>query len=172
MPKTMRPGDVAFDLTTPESYTLHPHAVTKVDTGFEIISVDAEESRDDEFGWETTDSWPDGDFSKVHNETPAPSSIFLKIEGRGGLASKGIFPVGGVIDANFRGSVVVLLANITNEPYRLLRGDRCAQLIFYKCISDTHHNSVFIREAFGDTTTQQSTTRGKAGFGSSDNLKP
>jgi dUTP pyrophosphatase len=35
----------------------------------------------------------------------------------------------GLIDAGYRGELMVLLANHTGEPYRVAEGDRVAQLV-------------------------------------------
>jgi len=39
---------------------------------------------------------------------------------------------GGVIDADYRGEVKVVLANLGDQPYRVEKGERIAQLIVDK----------------------------------------
>ena len=49
---------------------------------------------------------------------------------RSGLAAKhGIKSMGGVIDANYRGEIKVILHNLSNEPFTVEKGMRIAQLL-------------------------------------------
>ena len=49
---------------------------------------------------------------------------------RSGLAAKqGIKSMGGVIDANYRGEIKVLLHNLSNMPFTVEKGMRIAQLL-------------------------------------------
>jgi dUTP pyrophosphatase len=88
---------------------------------------------------------------------------FLKIEGRSGLASKGIFPVGGIVDPNYRGEISVMLFNSTDRPYSFERGNRVAQLVCYYTLANAEETKV--RFLATDKITE--TTRGDRGFGSS-----
>jgi dUTP pyrophosphatase len=56
-----------------------------------------------------------------------PPGYYGQIFGRSGLASKGVFPTGGVIDCTYRGEIGVIL----NCRYAKLinRGDKIAQLV-------------------------------------------
>ena len=85
------------------------------------------------------------------------SNHWLQIESRSGLASKGIFTVGGVIDTNFRGECCVILANITQQEFHVKQYDRIAQLV----IRDRHPAEIVEVEQL-DTTDRQ-----ESGFGSS-----
>ncbi|HLC94937.1 MAG TPA: dUTP diphosphatase, partial [Patescibacteria group bacterium] len=52
---------------------------------------------------------------------------------KSGIALKaGLKTMGGVIDASYRGEVGVLLINLTNEPYRVEKGAKIAQLLIQK----------------------------------------
>lgn len=62
----------------------------------------------------------------------APEGTFVKIEGRSGLATRGIQPVGGVVDRGYTGEVAVLLHNTSGEPMTLEAGSRIAQLVVVK----------------------------------------
>lgn len=64
----------------------------------------------------------------------------------------------GVIDAGYRGEVMVMLTNDGDEPYRVQRGDRVCQLVVVPFVSVT---PVAV-EALGDGD-----GRGAGGFGSS-----
>lgn len=62
-----------------------------------------------------------------------PQGYELQIRGRSGLAFKhGVVPFYGTIDADYRGSVKVLLFNFSNEPFYVSVGDRIAQGIISK----------------------------------------
>lgn len=77
---------------------------------------------------------------------------------RSSMGSKGIGHLAGVIDANYRGSIQVILTN-TFRPsvYEIKRGDKIAQLI----ITAAYTPEVLEVEEF------ESTDRGTKGFGSS-----
>lgn len=123
--------DVGYDLYACEDVALK-FGVNKIDTG--IVIADFEMSG--------------------HN-------TFVKIEGRSSLASRGVFPVGGIIDQGYRGRLIVMLACF-DAPLRfdspiIKKGERIAQLVFYNV-----ENNVEVVEV--DEVTQ--TDRGDKGFGS------
>lgn len=72
---------------------------------------------------------------------------------------------GGIIDSNYRGEIIGLMANLSGDDYVIKSGDRFAQLIFYKIV-----NRVDIIENYESVDHHLKTNRGKAGFGSSDSL--
>jgi len=77
---------------------------------------------------------------------------------RSGLAVRhGIDTLAGVIDSDYRGEVGVVLVNHGPEPFRILPGDRVAQLLVQKV-----EQVGYARE---DSLTD--TVRGTGGFGSS-----
>jgi dUTP pyrophosphatase len=59
-------------------------------------------------------------------------------------------------DVDFKGEVVVILANTTDSVFKVKTGDRIAQLILEKCSTP----AVILVEDVGDSA------RGEAGFGS------
>jgi len=65
----------------------------------------------------------------------------------------------GVIDSDYSGEVKVVLANLGDQPYRLEKGDRIAQLIIEK----------FDNRGLQEVAQLDDTERGDQGFGSSDN---
>jgi dUTP pyrophosphatase len=76
---------------------------------------------------------------------------------RSGLAVRhGIDTLAGVIDADYRGEVRVVLVNHGAEPFRIAAGDRVAQLLIQKI-----ERVRFVRAA-----TLSETQRGAGGFGS------
>jgi dUTP pyrophosphatase len=57
-----------------------------------------------------------------------PTHFSGKIEGRSGLGSKGITIYGGRIDCSYRGPILVIVHNSSDESLQILEGDRIAQL--------------------------------------------
>lgn len=87
---------------------------------------------------------------------------FAHILPRSGLALKNGIHVGaGVIDSDYRGNVGVLLFNLSDQPFNILRGDRIAQMVVqkYEMIEPELVNNVSL----------SSTERGSGGFGSTGN---
>ncbi|HSD30009.1 MAG TPA: dUTP diphosphatase [Vicinamibacteria bacterium] len=77
---------------------------------------------------------------------------------RSGLAVRhGIDTLAGVIDSDYRGEVRVVLVNHGDEPFRIERGDRVAQLLVQRVE----------RAAFAAVASIADTDRGEGGFGSS-----
>lgn len=60
-----------------------------------------------------------------------PEGGYCQVAPRSGMASRGVWPVGGVIDPGYRGEVVALLYNSTGEEVRFDAGDRVCQLLFH-----------------------------------------
>lgn len=59
-----------------------------------------------------------------------PAGTYGRVAPRSGLASKHSIDVGaGVIDADYRGPVKVLMFNLSNTDFKVEAGDRIAQLI-------------------------------------------
>lgn len=51
------------------------------------------------------------------------------VKTRSGLAKKRLMCNAGVIDAGYRGEVIVLMENLADEPYAVRKGDKVAQLL-------------------------------------------
>lgn len=86
-------------------------------------------------------------------------SHWLQVEGRSGLAAKGVFPIAGIVDQGYSGEICVVLVNMNPSGYSINQYDRIAQLI----IRDRHDAKIVEVLQFGKTD------RGEKGFGSSDN---
>jgi dUTP pyrophosphatase len=86
-----------------------------------------------------------------------PVGTYARIAPRSGLAYKNGIDVGaGVVDADYRGPVGVILFNFGTEDFVVTKGDRIAQLILEKvCMAE----AVEVKEL-------DDTQRGVAGFGS------
>jgi dUTP pyrophosphatase len=88
-----------------------------------------------------------------------PNGYEAQVRPRSGLALKnGVTCLNspGTIDADYRGPLNVILANLGNEPFTVRRGDRIAQLIV----------APVTRAAFQVVDELQETQRASNGFGS------
>ncbi len=133
LPEAKRPGDVGFDVYSAEKKTIRAGETVLVKTGLQLASMS---------------KWC-GDYN-----------IFLKVEGRSGMALQGVFPVGGIIDPTYRGEIGIVLCNSSAKTYEIEQGDRIAQLVVYTII-------VSPEVVMSETSEVESTVRNEAGFGSS-----
>ena len=88
-----------------------------------------------------------------------PDGYEVQVRPRSGLALKhGITCLNtpGTIDADYRGEVKVILANLGTEPFAIRRGDRIAQFV----------PAPVQRARFTQVETLDDTARGTGGFGS------
>jgi dUTP pyrophosphatase len=94
---------------------------------------------------------------KTNVSMAIPYNHYGRIAPRSGLAYKsGIDVLAGVIDADYRGDIGVILYNTdTNNDFNVEVGDKIAQIIIEKC-----HMVNFI-----ETDNLQSTKRGEGGYG-------
>ena len=89
----------------------------------------------------------------VHLEIP--DRYFGLIKERSSMAAQGVFVMGGVIDAGYRGEIMINLGNISGYDYVIKSGDRIAQIIFIPCDSD-----LTLEDELSESD------RGQGGFGS------
>ncbi len=88
-----------------------------------------------------------------------PEGFEAQVRPRSGLALKnGVTCLNspGTIDADYRGEVKVILANLSREPFTVRRGDRIAQLVV----------APVTRAAWVEVAELGQTARGEGGFGS------
>lgn len=85
-----------------------------------------------------------------------PDGYMLQILQRSGLASKGLICVGGILDNDYVGEVVVILLNTTDDYIKINNGDRIAQMALRK----------YDQADFEIIDELDSTERGDSGFGS------
>jgi dUTP pyrophosphatase len=101
-PVVAHPGeDLGYDLFALEGVALSPRATVKVRTGIAV------EARDPQTG--------------------AP--LGLLVRDRSSMAAKGIATTGGVIDAGYRGEILVLMTNLGDQAIELKAGEKIAQMI-------------------------------------------
>ena len=84
---------------------------------------------------------------------PAAGGI---VKTRSGLAKKRLLCNAGVIDAGYRGEIIVLMENLGDEPYAICKGDKIAQLLQHPFLA-----SEVVEGELSDAA------RGAKGFGSS-----
>lgn len=89
-----------------------------------------------------------------------PPGYEAQIRPRSGLAlKKGITCLNspGTIDADYRGEVGIILANLSNEPFVVQDGDRIAQMVIAR----------YEQAVWEEVDTLETTLRGTGGFGHS-----
>ncbi len=100
----------------------------------------------------------------AHGAAGVPTGIAIEfvpaaggiVKTRSGLAKKRLMCNAGVIDAGYRGELIVLLENLSDEPYAVRKGDKIAQLLEHRWLAG---------EVSEGALNQAS--RGAKGFGSS-----
>jgi dUTP pyrophosphatase len=129
-PVVAHPGeDLGYDVFALEGVTLAPRATMRVRTG---IAVDAR-----------------------HPETGAP--LGLLVRDRSSMAARGIATTGGVIDAGYRGEILVLMTNLGEDLVLIEAGDKIAQMIPVPVLTGQVEQ----------VTRLQDSLRAEKGFGSS-----
>jgi len=129
-PVVAHPGeDLGYDLFALEDTALAPRATVKVRTG---IAVEAR-----------------------HPQTGAP--LGLLVRDRSSMAAKGIATTAGVIDAGYRGEILVLMTNLGNDAVELKAGEKIAQMIPVPVLTGTVETVENLEDS----------ARAEKGFGSS-----
>ena len=129
-----------------KDYGMPPTKAYDTDLGIDIYSpIDIKLSKDD-------------DVKKIKTGVcfQFPNGYGGIIKDRSSLASKGVHILGGVIDEDYTGEIILCVKNFNNKPYEIKRGDRIAQMILIK----TSH--VILEK----TNILEDTERGSNGFGS------
>lgn len=88
-----------------------------------------------------------------------PAGYEMQIRSRSGLALSGVVVANspGTVDAGYRGEIGVILANISDVPIAINRGDKIAQAVICPVV----------RARFEVVDALDETARGENGFGSS-----
>jgi len=130
LPVVAYPGeDIGYDLFALEQVTLRPRATARVRTG---IAVEAR-----------------------HPQTGEP--LGLLVRDRSSMAMRGVVTTGGVIDAGYRGEILVMMTNLGESPVELDAGEKMAQMIPVPVLTG------FVQEV----DRLESSDRAGKGFGSS-----
>ena len=85
-----------------------------------------------------------------------PEGYMLQILQRSGLASKGLIPLGGILDEDYTGEVIVIMLNTTDKYLSINNGDRIAQMAIRP----------YYQGEFEEVDELDETERGQGGFGS------
>ena len=85
-----------------------------------------------------------------------PEGYMLQILQRSGLASKGLIPLGGILDEDYTGEVIVIMLNTTDKYLSINNGDRIAQMAIRP----------YYQGEFELVDELEETERGDGGFGS------
>jgi dUTP pyrophosphatase len=86
-----------------------------------------------------------------------PDGYFIKIESKSGLATKGLFVIGGIIDPDYRGDITVILHNSSGSVFSYADAQKIGQMVLYPYCKTP---------AFAITEDLGETARGDGGFGS------
>ncbi len=121
--------DLGYDLFALEDVALAPRATVRARTGI------AAEAR--------------------HPQTGEP--LGLLVRDRSSMAARGIATTAGVIDAGYRGEILVLMTNLGEAPIELKAGEKIAQMIPLPVLTGT----VEVVESLEESA------RAEKGFGSS-----
>lgn len=102
LPAVAHPGeDLGYDIFALESVELGPLATVRIRTG---IAVEAR-----------------------HPHTGQP--LGLLVRDRSSMAAKGLATTGGVIDAGYRGEILILVTNLGHAAITIGAGEKVAQMI-------------------------------------------
>ena len=126
LPSYASTGAAGLDVVSAEDVVLEPGARHAVATGFAIA---------------------------------IPAGYEVQVRPRSGLALKnGITCLNtpGTIDSDYRGEVKIILANLGEEAFHVVRGERIAQLV----------PATVTRAEFAEEASLEETERGSGGFGS------
>lgn len=101
-PEVAHPGeDLGYDLFALEAVELAPRSQARVRTG---IAIEAR-----------------------HPATGEPLGLIVR--DRSSMAARGVATIAGVIDAGYRGEILILMANLGEAPVQLQAGEKIAQMI-------------------------------------------
>jgi dUTP pyrophosphatase len=129
-PVVAHPGeDLGYDLFALEAAVLAPRSTVRVRTG---IAVEAR-----------------------HPKTGAP--LGLLVRDRSSMAAKGVATTAGVIDAGYRGEILILMTNLGDIPLELKAGEKIAQMIPVPVLTGVVET----------VSSLQDSARAEKGFGSS-----
>lgn len=130
LPMVAHPGeDLGYDVFALEAVRLEPRVTVKVRTG---IAVEAR-----------------------HPESGA--ALGLLVRDRSSMAARGLATTGGVIDAGYRGEVLIVMTNLGSESVELKAGEKIAQMVPVPVLTGAVHDAEELEDS----------TRAAKGFGSS-----
>jgi dUTP pyrophosphatase len=130
LPQVAHPGeDLGYDVFALESVELAPCVTTRVRTGIAV------EARDPQTG--------------------AP--LGLLVRDRSSMAAKGLATTGGVIDAGYRGEILIVITNLSEGALMIAAGEKVAQMIPVPVLTgrvqevDSLEDSARLEKGFGSS---------------------
>jgi dUTP pyrophosphatase len=130
LPVVAHPGeDLGYDLFALEGAVLRSRTTVKMRTGIAV------EARDPKTG----------------------AALGLLVRDRSSMAARGIATTGGVIDAGYRGEILVLMTNLGEADVELRSGEKIAQMVPVPVLTGTVEEVESLEES----------ARAAKGFGSS-----
>lgn len=109
IPTKKFPTDAGWDLYSVEEIAIPAHTQYSVKTDIQLADVK--------------------EFYSYNNQE-IETNVVLQAWSRSGIdAKKGLHVGAGIIDQNYRGEIVVLLKNMSNQTQHILIGDKIAQLV-------------------------------------------
>lgn len=130
VPVVAHPGeDLGYDVFALEAVTLEPRQTVRVRTG---IAVEARQPNTGE-------------------------PLGLLVRDRSSMAARGLATTGGVIDAGYRGEVLIVMTNLGNAPIELKAGEKVAQMLPVAVLTG----------AVEQVESLENSARAEKGFGSS-----
>jgi dUTP pyrophosphatase len=102
LPVVAHPGeDLGYDVFLLEAVSLAPRATARLRTGIAV------EARHPENG----------------------TALGLLVRDRSSMAARGLATTGGVIDAGYRGEILIVMTNLSDAPIDLKAGEKIAQMV-------------------------------------------
>lgn len=135
MPQKAHSSDAGWDLFAPYDFEVHPTEWIPMTPGYKIGSAIID--------------------TGVHMQIP--DGYVGMIKSKSGLNVKHGLIADGTIDANYTGSIVVKLYNLSNESYRFKKGEKITQIV----VMPIPQTELIEVNELGETE------RGENGFGSS-----
>lgn len=130
LPVVAHPGeDLGYDVFGLEPVALAPHSTARLRTG---IAVEAR-----------------------HPHTGAP--LGLLVRDRSSMAARGLACTGGVIDAGYRGEILIVMTNLGDSGIELKAGEKVAQMVPVPVLTGTVEQVESLEDSL----------RAEKGFGSS-----
>jgi dUTP pyrophosphatase len=130
LPIVAHPGeDLGYDVFALEAADLAPRATVRLRTG---IAVEAR-----------------------HPKTGDP--LGLLVRDRSSMGARGLACTGGVIDAGYRGEILIVMTNLGDAPVEIRPGDKIAQMVPVPVLTgdvqlvDSLENSVRAERGFGSS---------------------
>lgn len=132
LPVVAHPGeDLGYDVFALQATVLAPRTTIKVRTGIAV------EARDPETG----------------------AALGLLVRDRSSMAARGLATTGGVIDAGYRGEVLIVMTNLGDVSQELQAGEKIAQMVPVPVLTglveevEVLEGSVRAAKGFGSTGT-------------------